>query len=541
MKKIITNSIYIILFLGLWACDQDEFFEIKRPQETQWVSTVTFDQGLSAAYYDVLYVGALPSIVTFMDFATSGVGHLLPETSTGAPWNQLNYRLFDQNFGFTDNIWASYYKAVTMCNLAIQLDEENDGNPFALKTDGSDYMDNYVRQVGEYYFLRAYSYYILVRTFAPPYNHTGSNDGTFIPFKTKASSSAEEIHTEALGSNEEIYQQIIDDLKVAKEKLPLAYNSSTMFPTYQVGRANKYVASAMLAKVYFVMGKYSEAKQELDFVINAAEQDGLYSLEEPIQAFNKNVMTNIPKESIWEFNAGDVSNWMASSYMYWGMIYNLNFRDADNGGRGVNMVKSPWCQFTLSYWAIDKMNWMNDPLNGDYSLTNEAINDLRFQQLYYYLLGYNASGDPLLYETVNGHSKVVNPQIYFDKIFRGGPGDGRYTKFPLIRLADLYLIRSWINWKANSAANAASDLNKVWNRANPGNPDRYNAGNVNHDVILAEYLKEISGEGWSLDFMVGTQMDIPPGDEDRAAIAPPYSVWKWTIPASERSLNPNFQ
>jgi hypothetical protein len=130
--------------------------------------------------------------------------------------------------------------------------------------------------------------------------------------------------------------------------------------------------------------------------------------------------------------------------------------------------------------------------------------------------------------------------LYIDKYYRGAVGKGRYTKAPLIRLADLYLIRSWIKWKTNDPT-AADDLNKVWTRANPDSPDRYNAGNVNHDAIFSEYLKEMSGEGWTLDFMVGTQMTIPAADEpDNHDVAPPYSEWHWAIPAAETAANPNY-
>jgi hypothetical protein len=148
--------------------------------------------------------------------------------------------------------------------------------------------------------------------------------------------------------------------------------------------------------------------------------------------------------------------------------------------------------------------------------------------------------DYFIYESVSAHAAVNKPQLYVDKYFRGGPGDGRYTKFPLIRLADIYITRAWLNWKAGNLSAAATDLNKVWNRANPTAPDRYNVGNLSHDAIFAEYIKEMSGEGWTLDFIMATQTAIPAGDRNVSPIAPPYSSWKWVIPATEVSLNPNY-
>ena len=41
------------------------------------------------------------------------------------------------------------------------------------------------------------------------------------------------------------------------------------------------------------MGKYSKAKQELDEIIQVAEQEDRYALEEPIEAFNKNIISYV--------------------------------------------------------------------------------------------------------------------------------------------------------------------------------------------------------------------------------------------------------
>ena len=546
MKKILIKSIVIILFTGLWACDQDEFFEIKRPQETQWVNTVTFDQGLASAYALVAYSD--PGGIQMREFIVSGISQLLPQTSSGIPWNEMYNRLFEQDISTNKNAWRDGYRAITLCNAALQLDEEKAGNPFNLKVDGSDYIDNYTRQIGEYHFIRAYAYWNLTKIFAPPYSKNGSNNTAYIPFKVVVSTSKNEIVSERLGTTEEIYAQIIEDLRIAKDKLPGAFKAASMLPNYECGRATNYTASALLVKVLFMKGDYTGAKQETDYIIAASENDGRFALEAPLEAFNKNIVKNISKEAIWEFNSGDPTVGGTNSYMYFSMLISLNFRDADNGGRGVNMVKSSWNQFTLSYWTLDKIGWMTDPQNGDFTLTPEALSDLRFQQLYYHLLPYkpgiaNANNpDYLIYESLPAHAGVIKPQVYVDKYFRGGPGDGAFTKFPLIRLADIYITRAWLNWKSGNLTGAANDLNKVWNRANPGNLDRYNAGNVNHDAIFEEYIREMSGEGWTLDFIMATNTDIPAGDViDRLPIAPPYSNWNWIIPATERSLNPNYK
>lgn len=546
MKKYLVLKLSALIFLaGVTSCKKDKFFEVTRPQETQWTNTVTFDQGLAAAYFQVIY--GLRGGPQMMDFAESGISQLLPGTSSGAPYNEMYNRLFGQNHNQTNDIWTKCYAAITLANYAIQMDSAKNGNAFNLAVTSNDYKDNYVRQVGEYYFIRAYAYYFLARYFAPPYIQGAANTTAYIPFKTTVPQTRAEVLAERLGTNEEIYNQMIADLKVAKDKLPTAYNSATMLPTYITGRATKYGAAAMLAKIYFLKGDYANALTETDFIINAAETTGRFALEDPIQAFNKNVVANVPKEAILEFNSGDptVGNGeQTSNYMYWGWSISLQDRDADNFGRGPTpgMSKSSVAQFTLSYWVLDKIGWMTDPLHGDYTLTQAAKDDLRFQQIYYYLLPYKAGADPFTYETLTAHAKVDKPQLYVDKYYRGGPGDGRYSKFPLIRLADIYLTRAWLRWKANNLTGAAADLNKVWNRANPTHPNRYTTVNVNHDAIFAEYVREMSGEGYTLDFMVSTQMPIPAGDRVGIPdVPPPYTGWKWEVPAAEKALNPHYR
>ncbi|WP_257669921.1 RagB/SusD family nutrient uptake outer membrane protein [Parapedobacter tibetensis] len=544
MKKII-----LLIALTVFFSSCKDYFDNPRPQEIQWVNTTTFDQGLTSAYFNLFYK-CLNGRTTFMEFASSGTSQLLPETSTGVPWNEAYNRLFNQNVSLNNDVWQYAYKTITTCNAAIALDESANANPFNLEMNSADYEDNYLRQIGEYHFLRAYAFYTLVRIFAAPYVHNGDNSQQYIPFTTQVPETKEDIYSIPLGTNAELYEQIVSDLRRAKAMLPEAFNASTMLPNYAIGRANQYAAAALLAKVLFVMGDYTAAEQELDFVIQAAENDARYALEEPIEAFNKLDRNVISREAILEFHSGIEGNYpYQGEYMYYAMIFSLNFRDATGGGRGLgNMVKSGWNQFTVSYWALDKMGWMTDPANDDYTLTAAAENDLRCKQLYYYLLGYKAGitdSDPdyLIYESVLAHKAVHTPQLYIDKYFRGGQGNelSRFTKFPLIRLGDLYLIRAWVRWNGGNTEGAVTDLNKIWNRANPTNPDYYTASTINHDVIFAEYLKEMAGEGWTLDFMMATQMDIPAGDRRNvAAVQPPYANWHWAIPVSETDLNPNY-
>ncbi len=554
----------IILLLALNSCEDyfDNFFEIERPQETQWTTTATFDQGLNSCYYNAQWTMAAGGRghSQFIDFCSSGTATLLQGAAIGGlREDAVLYRKFSEILGNNTSSWSGSYNIITMCNLAIDLHNNSvDGNPFQLDVNGDDYRHNYLRQVAEYYFNRAYAYLYLIKMFAPRYNPNGDNSALVIPLKTSAAYSIGDVLNEKLGTVEEVYQQIIADLKYAKENLPdkFTLNSWNNVPGYEAGRANKWVATSLLGKVYFLMGKYAEAKAEFDEVIGYAERTGTYSLTEaPKEAFNKEKAEVFPKESIWEFNSGflEGTNERRNMYMYCGMVISLRFRDS-NGDEllsspqnGVGTVLSSWNTVVVGYSAVKQMGWMKDPVNGDYTVTPEAEADLRYQQVYHLMLPYKAGikkGDPeyITTENLSGHSQVSTPHVYIDKYFRGAQPYGKLSKFPYIRLADIYLLRAWLNWKNNALQDAADDLNIVWNRSNPANTDIYTVGNVSHDAIYKEYLREMTGEGWTVDFMMGTQMTIPKGDiAENTEVAPPYTGWYWPIPSAETDLNPNYR
>jgi tetratricopeptide (TPR) repeat protein len=560
-SRLLYIFILTILFASFISCD--DFFEIKRPQETQWTNTATFEQGLNACYRNIHWTDMGRGYPIYYDFIPSGTARKTVTGSAGINGDELYYRKFGERLNQLSGWWRQGYRTITMANLALDLDRDGEGNPFNLDKNGTDYNHNYVRQVGENYFCRAYAYFCLIKIFAAPYDHSGNNNLLTIPLKTSAAYSKDDVLNEKIGTREEVYQQIISDFRQAKDILPdkFTLNSWNNTAGYEAGRANKWAASAYLGKVYFLMGKYAEAKAEFDDLISYAESTGTYSLEEaPKEAFNKAYAEIFPKESIYEFNGGylDGTFEQRNNYVYTGMVMGLRFRDSNGdeltniAENGQGTVISTWNSFAIGYTALKDMGWMVDPMNGNYTVTPAAEADLRYQQTYHMLLPM-PEGTPddniskgsegyTIYESFPGHAHLRTPHVYIDKFFRGEAPYGRNSKFPLVRLADIYLLRGWIKWKTGDPQGAADDLNKVWNRSNPDNLNRHTASNVSHESIYAEYLRELIGEGWNTDFIVGTQMDAPQGDDPLTpVIKPPYSNWSWPIPAEEEGLNPNYQ
>ena len=91
-----------------------------------------------------------------------------------------------------------------------------------------------------------------------------------------------------VGNDKDIWADIENDLKYAVDNL-----SPTPYPATAVGRANKYIAIALLAKVYIFQKKFAEAKSLLEEIINS----GKYQLVKYQDNFNPE--TKNSKESIF--------------------------------------------------------------------------------------------------------------------------------------------------------------------------------------------------------------------------------------------------
>jgi hypothetical protein len=134
------------------------------------------------------------------------------------------------------------------------------------------------QSAGQAYFLRAFSYYYLVRVFGPVPDITTLIDVTTRPPRDSVS---------------KIYATIVGDLQLAAAWLPASWSG-------QPGRATSGAARSLLADVYLTMtgwpinqtSYYAQAAAEADSVINA----GTYSLEPD---FNTVFTTNNGPESIF--------------------------------------------------------------------------------------------------------------------------------------------------------------------------------------------------------------------------------------------------
>ncbi|MDR2284306.1 MAG: RagB/SusD family nutrient uptake outer membrane protein [Sphingobacterium sp.] len=144
------------------------------------------------------------------------------------------------------SVWTTMYAGIYRANAIIKGVEEGDFEDEIKR-----------RALGEAHFMRSLWYFHMVNLFgdAPLITGLDLDKNKLAP----------------RGSVASIYDLIVADLKAAVELLP---------PNYSVGkiqrvRANKWAATALLARVYLYLGKYSEAESLASDVI---EQNGVYKL-----------------------------------------------------------------------------------------------------------------------------------------------------------------------------------------------------------------------------------------------------------------------
>jgi hypothetical protein len=487
------------------ACNEEEFFELENPPQAPWQNLSDMEKAPIGAYYGLSGNGGSRTIF--------GCGRLIGELYADAVALAPEVEGFSvdgdaadmyargtegTSIGLFDNsMFNSGYFAIGFANGALDFIEEAEDDPFPNEP-GS--MEEIKRIKGELYFVRAYAYYWVARAYLPAY----PNDEKRIPWRINQAANFEEAIASELASANDVYQLVIDDLAKAKELLPERFDGSKHNASYEDGRANKFAAAALRAKVLFHMGMHDEALTELNFVID--QNGGDYDLsEDPIEAWNKTGIGR-GKEVIWYYTlwAGDglggSSNWKHPFRMQW---YSGGTRDAEdpanNGGRFIRTSNS----------FLQTVGWMNP----DKSETAEAVNDKRYQQIFIRFEPPADLADRQPGEEPRGQFEPTEPYVWGHKYYRSGVR--RSTNLPILRLADMYLLRATINASSNATA-ARADLNMVRNRAGIGDFSGTDAELLN--AIEIERMKEMAMEGDRLFYLQGLKKDIPNGDRGAGSV-----------------------
>lgn len=136
--------------------------------------------------------------------------------------NQLN-----PTFGMFHDMWTAYYQGINSCNTGIKLIPDVVSTGGALSTQAA--RDG---RIAELRFLRGYYYFQLVQQFGAIPINLEATEGVKLEFPRKPVA--------------DVYNVILSDLRAAETVLPTTQT--------QRGRATKWAARHMLAKVYLTRG-----------------------------------------------------------------------------------------------------------------------------------------------------------------------------------------------------------------------------------------------------------------------------------------------
>jgi len=526
MKKAIFLA--CVFLMQLTACKDKHFFELQRPIESPWTNLSEFERAPIGGY-GKLFSGDADwhNVFNYWYLYKNAVGDDVAWSTpgdTGWGW----YRDTENNKEWVDQTFVTSYMVISSVNDALQFIDDKNGVPYPdISSDDKKY--NLDRIEGELHFLRGTAYYMVATLFCNAYVPGGANDVRQIPLRITKASSYEDATSSKIGTVQEVWDQIISDFTKAQELLPERYIAGKMYVSYQAGRANKFAAAAMLSRSYFAMGNYIKAKEFASQVID--QNGGDYDMsEEPIEAFNKSEL-GCGKETIMYIPCYDQTygkqNLSASTFSHL-------------------FLNSPclWTAIHMDYATLKRIGWMMDAKN-DTTITIAARRDKRFTQL----IALREAANIPLAEQIPGryYENRVNLKwrtVVANKYYRG-PGIG-YTNVPQIRLAEMYLTRSIISFRAGDRTNAAIDLNVVrkraWNANVAGQAFEVSANfvtesNITEQMIGDERLIEMFCEGDRIDYLRGLKVDVGNGERGPGSVPYTDKGFVWPIPIDERNLN----
>lgn len=194
----------------------------------------------------------------------------------------INDFAMDANNTLVRDVWRYLYRSIAAANTAIAGSRIADGDATLL-----------AQYEAEGRFIRAFSYYFLVRLFGD------------VPYLAKSVESATELESSSRTSEDEIYTYLIEDLIFAKENLPDTHQGDVR------NRATAGTAATVLAEVYLTREAYADAANEARNIINNADRYN-YRLEADYQDLYNGDLAGSIREIIFSIdwhNTLDANNY----------------------------------------------------------------------------------------------------------------------------------------------------------------------------------------------------------------------------------------
>ena len=411
LKKYLSIAVLAIL---VFACSKD--FLTKSPEDS--INTTNFlltESDAIAAINGAYQPLQWPKLYNMRMWTTdimAGNSNVGGEGGTDGieTQDEANFVTASDNQGVLD-LWRGPWPGILRSNIILQkLPEMNI----------SESIKN--RILGEAYFLRAHYYFILVRFFGDvPLTLKPVEPGDDLrPFRTPKA---------------DVYNQIISDLNQAILLLP----PKEQYSGSDKGRASKGSAVGMLAKVYMTLGDWQKVADLCDQVKSLG-----YSLNANY-GDNFNPATENSNESLFEVQ------YVSDAGMgFWNNENQSSWLSCFTGPRSSNMVAGGWG------WNQPTQEFMDSYEPGDVRKDVTVLYegcpkfDGKDYKKSYSMTGYNLR-------------KFLVPLSVVSS------SDNSPLNFPVLRYADVLLMKAEALNELNRTAEAAAPLNEVRTRAGLGN------------------------------------------------------------------------
>ena len=245
MNLSFNKLIILTLILGIFSCTdlEEDPIGLLAP-EAFFKTTADVETAVLGAYAHIAneqFYGRklVLSLLLRGDMADIG------DRNTPGRRQQVNDFEMDSNNGMITAFWPRTYRVIGAANAGLKGVE--------IMGESSEKLNELE---GEARFLRAFTYYHLVRIFGD------------IPYIDSFIENPDEIADISTTPASEIYQNIIADLEFAKDNLPDSY------PNDVRSRPTKGTAAAYLASVHLTLGNDQQAYDEAKWVIDNKDQFG---------------------------------------------------------------------------------------------------------------------------------------------------------------------------------------------------------------------------------------------------------------------------
>lgn len=479
----------IAFLLGLSACDE---ILVEDPvslatADGYYLTPAGIEDGLKASY------------TTLRSFYGQQNGYFLTVTGTdiftngfGGIANNPHINNYSPNFlgtsGTVTNIWNNLYVGVNQCNTVVNRVQDVTGVSTQRKAEIE----------AEARFLRGLYYFHLVQQWGDVHFSLEETSGV----QTEANRTP--VNT--------IYESgILPDLEFAVANLPESAS--------EPGRAYKAAAEGLLARVQLTLGNWAEAERLASNVIN-----------------NYNFELVTPYINLWDINNEDNSEFIwtvqftddpllngpgNSGHLYFIFDYTFNpamVRDTENGrpfqrflptnylfGLYDREKDARWNGSFKTVWYANIPGEINgqqvNPGDTAIHIVMEPVPDEVKQAAPYWIIDYKGNwiGDVSAYQEIGTNQRRNYPSLlkFLDPLRPSINETAGRRDFPVMRLAEMYLIACEAAWRQNDNAGAATYVNVLRTRAAlPGMEEemQVTAADIDLDFILEERARELIGE-----------------------------------------------